>query len=102
MTPPRILRLAAALVALLLAAGACGDDVCEEAYDKMEACVAGLDCNRLDPTERSKCVQAEQAWDKYSGNRTAYVTACGADSSIKTEAEKIVGCALDPNTCTCP
>jgi hypothetical protein len=96
------IRVAAAVVALLLAAGACGDDVCEEAYDKMEACVAGLDCNKLDPGERDKCIKAENAWTQYSGHKTAYTTACGADSSLKAEAEKVAGCALDPKTCVCP
>ena len=95
-------RIAAALLTLLLAAGGCGDDVCEAAYDKMEACIANLDCNKLDPLEREKCVKAESAWKQYSGNRTAYTTACGADATIKAEAEKIVDCALDPKTCACP
>jgi hypothetical protein len=97
-----VLRGGAALCALLLAAGACGDDVCEEAYDKMEACVANLDCNKLDPVEMPKCLQAKNNWDQYSGNRTAYTTACGADSNIKSKAEEIASCALDPKTCTCP
>lgn len=97
-----LIRIAAALGALLLAAGACGDDVCEAAYDKMEACVANLDCNKLDPLERDKCVKTKSSWAQYSGNKTTYTTACGADSSLKAEAEKVADCALDPKTCLCP
>jgi hypothetical protein len=98
-----LIRLALALSALLLAAGACSSDVCDEAYDKLEACFADQpSCNKLDPLERDRCVKARSEWDKYSGNKTAYTTACSADSNLEAEAEKIAGCALDPKTCTCP
>ena len=91
-----------ALTALLLCAGACSNDVCEEAYDKMERCVSQLNCNKLDPADRDTCVKAKTAWDQYAGNRSSYVAACGADSKLQTEADKIASCALDPKTCTCP
>jgi len=100
MTP--MTRRLGALVALLLASGACGKEVCQDAYNKMESCVAGLNCNKLDPLERDKCEKARSAWTKYAGNETLYVTACSNDSKIRTEAEKVVDCALDPKTCTCP
>lgn len=96
------IRLVIALAALGLAAGACSNDTCEEAYDKLEACYAAVNCNKLDPLERDKCVKGKNTWDQYSGNKTAYVAACGADSKIQAEADKVASCALDPKTCLCP
>lgn len=91
-----------ALGLLWVAGAACTQDVCEEAYDKMQSCVEQLNCNKLDPVERDRCEKARKAWAQYSGNRSAYLLACSNDSKIRTEAEKVVDCALDPRTCTCP
>jgi hypothetical protein len=98
----RAIQVVGALAALLLVWGACSKDVCEEAYDKMESCVANLDCNKLDPLERPKCDKAKNAWAQYAGNEQAYLVACSNDSQLEAEAEKVVNCALDPKTCTCP
>lgn len=93
--------LALAAAAALAAAVGCGADVCEDAYDKAKACVDQADCNKLDPSQRQKCVNSVNTWNTYA-NRSAFVTACTADGQLKDQAERLTQCNLDPRTCTCP
>jgi hypothetical protein len=81
-----------------LAAGAagCGGKVCDEAWDKLNACIQKLDCNKLGPLDRPKCEQARKQWAAI--DETGFKAACSANSA---EAEKIVACSLDPRTCQC-
>lgn len=88
--------LVSALMLPLLFAGGCGGKVCEDAYDKMNQCVAALDCSKLGPLDRPACENTRRTWGQV--DRTAYMLACDQDSS---EAQKIVDCSLDPRTCTC-
>ena len=76
--------------------------VCVDGMCRNPECAEQPSCNKLDPIERDKCVKARDTWDRYSGDKTAYTLACGADSRLQSEAEKIVNCALDPRTCACP
>lgn len=101
-TTPCTALLAAAFLATLLAAASCGDDGCEQAYDKMMSCVDGLNCNKLDPQDRSKCESTRKQWDPYKDNRDLYIAGCSQSGQLQTEADKIASCALDPRTCQCP
>lgn len=84
----------------ILGAG-CSTDVCEEAYDKMNACVANLNCNRLDPLEQAECAQAQSTWAKYKDKRSEFLFACANDSQVGDLAQSWADCQLNPNTCKC-
>ena len=86
---------------LLLSIGVgCSTEVCEEAYDKMNSCVANLNCNRLDPLEQAECIQAQSTWAKYK-DRSEFLFACANESQVGDLAQSWADCQLNPNTCKC-
>ena len=90
------------LALLLVLLAGCTEEVCEEAYSKLQSCMATLNCNKLDPVDRDRCEKSRTAWAKYAGNESLYLTACSNDDKLRAEADKIVTCTLDPKSCTCP
>lgn len=93
--PRRAIPIAALLLALVVPA--CGSDVCQQAADKRKGCIEKIDCGKLDPLQKPACEQ-----NKKSMLQLASVpnVACSAD--IKTLAEQVLRCDLDPQTCLCP
>jgi len=93
--PCRGLRIVGLAAALALVGVGCGSDVCQQAADKRRACIEKIECNKLDPQQKLVCEQNKK-------NQLASIpdVACSAD--IKTLAEQVMKCDLDPRTCLCP
>lgn len=93
-----ILATLALLSSFALFASSCSDEVCEEAEGKLRDCLAQLDCNRVDPQDRPRCVSAkssgEAALSKMSGAPCV--------SEVSDLAEQINRCNPDPGDfCDC-
>jgi len=82
-----------------LSAG-CGGDVCEEAWEKQQACAEALNCKTMDPSMRNACDAAKA---KFSVNYTLYKVnqekhgfdmTCEGDN--KLAAEGFLACTLSP------
>ncbi len=57
----RSLVSALVLGALLLgAATGCSDAACDEAVEKMRTCLEQLNCNNVDPLQRTQCTSAKR------------------------------------------
>ncbi len=91
----RILFEAMAMIAVAISSSGCSKEICEEAFDKLAACVDSMSCNRLDPNEREQCEKAKQL--RRDANETLFKIGCD-----ESEAQKVIDCRLDPNSCTCP
>ena len=90
---------AALLLVLLLPATACDSEPCEEAADKLQACLSAIDCRGqgADPTQPS-CTQAQRVQQRVDQLRDA---PCAAE--IREFADQINKCSLDPGDfCACP
>ena len=93
--PNRVLRIGASVVALALVGLACGSDVCQQAADKRRGCIEKIDCSKLDPLQKPVCEQ-----NKKSMLASIPDVACSGD--IKTLADQVMKCDLNPQTCLCP
>ncbi len=92
-----------ALLGLCIGAAACSKDVCEEAYEKVQDCVASMDCDALGPALSGSCQKTKK---EYALSYTIYLGACpGSCSCEGAEQEKwerINNCSLEPsNLCKC-
>jgi hypothetical protein len=88
--------LASILITVALLAS-CGSDVCRQASDKVQACIDKIDCRKTDPLEKQSCEQRKKALQQSAGLPDV---ACTGD--IKTRADQIMLCDLNPQTCECP
>ncbi|MBW2731899.1 MAG: hypothetical protein JRH20_05860 [Deltaproteobacteria bacterium] len=76
----------------------CSDEVCDEAEAKLRDCLEQLDCNRVDPADRTRCVasknEGEDVLVKMSG------APCVAE--VSDLAEQINRCNPNPvDLCVC-
>jgi hypothetical protein len=83
---------------LLLAPAGCSDAACDEAVEKMQSCLDQLDCNNVDPLQRTQCTsaksQGQQAINTMDG-----VPCIDAASNL---ADQINKCSPSPATfCRC-
>jgi len=91
----------------LLLAGGCSKDVCEEAYEKVQECVASMDCDAMGPGLSDQCRNEQK---KYKLSYTLYLAACrlpsgdpcSCDGLELEKWERINKCTLEPaNMCGC-
>ena len=91
-------------VALLLgvSATACGGDVCEQAYEKQQECVAALNCKTMDLARRDLCDAAKKRYSIdyviYKANQEANSIDMTCEGDNKTRAEGIEACTLAPQS----
>ena len=94
------------LLVLILGASitaSCSKDPCEEAYEKEQSCVQGMNCDQLGPGLSGQC-QAKK--NLYSQSYTLFKAACGVSCNCEgaklEESERINNCTLAPaNLCQC-
>lgn len=97
---PLVLGITRGLCAglLVLAFSACDSQPCDEARQKLESCVAKVNCNAADPLQIDTCRKSvQQAEDLLKEMEGA---PCVLD--IKEQAENYANCPVDPATyCKC-
>lgn len=87
----KLLALISALALSFTAVG-CGSNACEDAVDKVVACVNGLDCAGEAMCETMK-QQLKAAADAYGGQ--------DCTGQAETWANQVNSCTLDKQTCDC-
>lgn len=97
------MRLLLVLILCASLSAACSKDPCEEAYEKEQSCVQGMNCDQLGPGLSGQC-QAKK--NLYSQSYTLFKAACGVacdcEGAKLTDSERINGCTLEPNSlCQC-
>jgi hypothetical protein len=86
-----LLMLGMAATGLL---GACGDNECEEAADKLAACMASVDCSQQ--AQPANCETAKQM------AAMAADVSGSCEGEAKQAAQQILDCELDPALmCNC-
>ena len=86
------------LVALAVGVVACSSEVCDEAVTKMRSCLDQLNCNNVDPLDRTKCTSAKSAGEDAVKKMDG--VPCVAD--VSTLADQINKCNPNPgNFCKC-
>lgn len=77
---------------------ACSSEVCDEAVTKMRSCLDQLNCNNVDPLDRTKCTSAKSAGEDAVKKMDG--VPCVAD--VSTLADQINKCNPNPgNFCKC-
>ena len=97
-----ILRRIAIVSLLALGLGAtttaCSSEACDEAVSKMRSCLDQLNCNNVDPLDRTKCTSAKSAGE--DAIRQMDGVPCVAE--VSTLADQINNCNPNPgNFCKC-
>ncbi len=94
-----LLLMAATLCGL---GAACGGDVCEEAYEKQQDCVAALNCKTMDLTRRDACELSKKRYSidytLYKANQEANGIDMACEGDNKSRADGIVACTLAPQS----
>ena len=82
----------------VMSVSACSDEACDAAVVTMRACLDKLDCNNVDPLQRTKCTNAKSQGE--TAVRTMDGVPCVAEAS--DIAEQINKCNPNPATyCRC-
>jgi hypothetical protein len=82
---------------------ACETDPCEEAYEKEQACVQGMNCDSLGPAASGPCNTKKQRYSqKYDVYKAVCGAACECEGKHLEDSERINNCTLEPvNLCQC-
>lgn len=91
------------LIVLVTGLIGCETDPCEEAYEKEQACVQGMNCDSMGPSGSGPCYAAKKLYSqKYEVYKAACGAACDCEGKKLEESERINNCTLEPaNLCKC-
>ena len=97
-------QVMAPLAALIICAttAACGGDVCEQAYEKKQACLEALNCSTMDLTQQMQCKDKKKLgavdYVIYKSNQEQYGFDMTCEGANKESAEGKLACTLEPQT----